>query len=94
VDIHQYQKLLNELITSLLAVVLSGDSMSEKIASATDVDAKPPSDDSALEDGPTVGQTTVLSADEFHLATLGYRQEFRRTLGFFESWAATLTTMN
>jgi hypothetical protein len=75
-------------------VTLSEDNMSEKIAPATGVDAKAPSDDFVLEDGSTAGQTTVLSADEFHLATLGYRQEFRRTLGFFESWAATLTTMN
>ena len=36
----------------------------------------------------------ILTHDEYHLATLGYRQEFLRSLGFFESWAAVLTSMN
>lgn len=33
----------------------------------------------------------LLNADEAHLASLGYRQEFFRTLGIFENWAATFT---
>ncbi|KAH8780967.1 amino acid or gaba permease, partial [Diaporthe sp. PMI_573] len=32
--------------------------------------------------------------DEQHLAKLGYKQEFFRHLGLFESWAATYITMN
>lgn len=41
------------------------------------------------------GTTThVFTHDEYHLATLGYKQEFYRSLGFFESWAATFTSMN
>ncbi|KAF7549496.1 hypothetical protein G7046_g8330 [Stylonectria norvegica] len=37
---------------------------------------------------------TVISNDEYQLAHLGYKQEFFRTLGLFENWAATFTTMN
>lgn len=33
----------------------------------------------------------VLSQDEYHLAKLGYKQEFFRNLGLFENWAATFT---
>jgi hypothetical protein len=33
----------------------------------------------------------IMSADEAHLASLGYKQEFFRTLGIFENWAATFT---
>lgn len=36
----------------------------------------------------------IFTHDEYHLATLGYKQEFFRSLGFFESWAATFTSMN
>jgi len=39
-------------------------------------------------------QGQILTHDEYHLATLGYKQEFVRCLGFFESWAATFTSMN
>ena len=35
-----------------------------------------------------------MDEDEYHLATLGYRQTFDRGLGLFENWAATFTTMN
>ena len=38
---------------------------------------------------PTEGR--IFTHDEYHLATLGYKQEFIRSLGFFESWAAVLT---
>lgn len=40
------------------------------------------------------GSAVVFSRDEYQLATLGYKQEFLRTLGLFESWAATFSTMN
>ena len=30
-----------------------------------------------------------MSKDEHHLATLGYKQVFIRSFGFFENWAAT-----
>jgi hypothetical protein len=33
----------------------------------------------------------MMSTDEAHLASLGYKQEFFRTLGIFENWAATFT---
>jgi len=36
----------------------------------------------------------LMSPDEYHLGTLGYRQVFVRGLGMFENWAATFTTMN
>jgi len=35
-----------------------------------------------------------MDKDEYHLATLGYKQSFIRGLGMFENWAATFTTMN
>ncbi|KAH8674340.1 amino acid or gaba permease [Xylariales sp. PMI_506] len=35
-----------------------------------------------------------MTGDEFQLATLGYKQEFIRSLGLFENWAATFTSMN
>lgn len=35
-----------------------------------------------------------MTKDEYHLATLGYKQSFTRGLGLFENWAATFTTMN
>ncbi|KAK5175830.1 uncharacterized protein LTR77_000970 [Saxophila tyrrhenica] len=35
-----------------------------------------------------------MSKDEHTLASLGYRQVFVRSLGLFENWAATYTTMN
>jgi hypothetical protein len=28
----------------------------------------------------------IFTTDEYNLAKLGYRQEFKRSLGFFESW--------
>lgn len=36
----------------------------------------------------------IFTKDEYHLATLGYKQEFIRGLGIFENWAATFTSMN
>ncbi|KAL1880073.1 hypothetical protein Daus18300_001436 [Diaporthe australafricana] len=42
----------------------------------------------------SAGETMVLSKDEQHLAKLGYKQEFFRHLGLFESWSATYITMN
>ncbi|TAQ84582.1 hypothetical protein B7494_g7099 [Chlorociboria aeruginascens] len=54
-----------------------------------------------LEDGIGIGMGTAVigredqfSRDEFLLAKLGYRQEFFRSLGLFENWAATFTSMN
>ena len=67
--------------------------MAEKVISNADIKGSGHcSDDPSLEDGPSTGQ--VLTHDEYHLATLGYKQEFIRSLGFFESWAATFSTMN
>ncbi|RDW67018.1 amino acid or gaba permease [Coleophoma crateriformis] len=40
------------------------------------------------------GKKTEMTQDEFHLASLGYKQEFFRSLGLFENWAATFTSMN
>lgn len=39
-------------------------------------------------------ESKAVSKDEYQLAQLGYKQEFFRTLGLFENWAATFTTMN
>jgi hypothetical protein len=36
----------------------------------------------------------IYTRDEYHLATLGYKQEFLRSLSLFENWAATFTSMN
>lgn len=36
----------------------------------------------------------IFTTDEYQLAKLGYKQEFLRSLGFFESWAATFSSMN
>lgn len=36
----------------------------------------------------------VMTKDEYHLATLGYRQVFIRSFSFIENWAATVNTMN
>lgn len=35
-----------------------------------------------------------MTRDEYHLATLGYKQVFTRGLGLFENWVATFQTMN
>ena len=61
-------------------------------------DIKSP-DTSSEADSIEKGQVDVASGhvfthDEYHLATLGYKQEFLRSLGLFESWAATFTSMN
>ena len=53
-----------------------------------------PSDAVSVKNGTTTDAGLVLTHDEYHLATLGYKQEFLRSLGFFESWAATFTSMN
>ncbi|QYT03412.1 Amino acid or gaba permease [Trichoderma simmonsii] len=45
-------------------------------------------------DSPSDIAPKALSNDEYQLAQLGYKQEFFRTLGLFENWAATFTTMN
>lgn len=45
-------------------------------------------------EGSISNRGAVLTHDEYHLATLGYKQEFFRSLGFFESWAATFISMN
>ena len=67
----------------------------EKISTRTEMKKS-----SASSDSPSIKETApsdvgvVLTHDEYHLATLGYKQEFHRSLGFFESWAATFTSMN
>ena len=65
----------------------------EKVSTQTDIKH-------SSSDPPSINEThskdvgVVLTHDEYHLATLGYKQEFIRSLGFFESWAATFTSMN
>jgi len=39
-------------------------------------------------------QQVTMTKDEYHLASLGYKQVFSRGLGMVENWAATFTTMN
>lgn len=39
-------------------------------------------------------QVMLLTQDEYQLGRLGYKQEFYRHLGLFESWAATFTSMS
>ncbi|KAK5449690.1 hypothetical protein LTS15_008765 [Exophiala xenobiotica] len=55
-----------------------------------------PTDTLSVKDGTitTDAPGLVLTHDEYHLATLGYKQEFVRCLGLFESIAATFTSMN
>jgi hypothetical protein len=68
----------------------------EKPTALSKLDTTSPSDTPSIEEG-NVNVSTgghVLSNDEYHLATLDYKQEFLRSLGFFESWAATFTSMN
>ncbi|OAL26095.1 Cholinephosphotransferase 1 [Fonsecaea nubica] len=72
-------------------------STAEKDLTQMDVkDTSTPSDPPSIKDGAhdNVDVGVVLTHDEYHLATLGYKQEFIRSLGFFESWAATFTSMN
>ena len=52
---------------------------------------KMPSGDVSSQDTPDREVGEVMNADEAHLASLGYKQEFFRTLGIFENWAATFT---
>ncbi|KAI1615021.1 amino acid or gaba permease [Exophiala viscosa] len=67
----------------------------EKGPSQTNLKQSPtPSDAVSVKNGTTTDSGLVLTHDEYHLATLGYKQEFLRSLGFFESWAATFTSMN
>lgn len=61
-----------------------------------DSDTKSPGSEDANDT--TVYTTTdegkIYTRDEYHLATLGYKQEFLRSLSLFENWAATFTSMN
>ncbi|KAJ9609783.1 hypothetical protein H2200_006111 [Cladophialophora chaetospira] len=67
----------------------------EKVPTQTDIKKSPPSSDPpSINDAAPSDVGVVLTHDEYHLATLGYKQEFIRCLGFFESWAATFTSMN
>ncbi|TVY59361.1 Thiamine transporter thi9 [Lachnellula cervina] len=47
-----------------------------------------------VESGSLVAEKIVFTQDEYQLAQLGYKQEFFRSLGLFENWAATFTSMN
>ena len=42
----------------------------------------------------STNEIKLMTKDEYHLATLGYRQVLVRGLGLFENWTATFTTMN
>jgi len=44
--------------------------------------------------GKVAANSNAMTRDEYHLASLGYKQSFVRSLGILESWAATFTTMN
>lgn len=56
--------------------------------------ASVPSDTPSIKEVGEAEAGIVLTHDEYHLATLGYKQEFLRCMGFFESWSATFTSMN
>ncbi len=67
----------------------------EKVPSQTDIKAtSSPADAPSIQNGSATEAGLVLTHDEYHLATLGYKQEFLRSLGLFESWAATFSSMN
>jgi hypothetical protein len=66
----------------------------EKPAALSKLENTSSSELPSIEEGNVFTGGHVLSHDEYHLATLGYKQEFLRSLGFFESWAATFTSMN
>lgn len=67
--------------------------MAEKITATAETNSDPGSENQSSKDG-VVAAHTILTHDEYHLATLGYKQEFVRCLGLFESWAATFSSMN
>lgn len=67
----------------------------EKVPTETEIKKSPlESDSPSIQETAPGNVGVVLTHDEYHLATLGYKQEFRRSLGFFESWAATFSAMN
>lgn len=45
-------------------------------------------------DTPPRGGRKTMTQDEYHLATLGYKQVFVRSFGIIENWAATVNTLN
>lgn len=51
-------------------------------------------DENDLGSGTAVRTKMVMTPDEYHLATLGYKQTFVRSFGIVENWAATVNTMN
>jgi len=59
-----------------------------------DIKTTPAASDTPSIDAGSTHEGRILTHDEYHLATLGYKQEFVRCLGLFESWAATFTSMN
>jgi hypothetical protein len=68
------------------------------MADATQLEIKEPIDyaheeksDNDAPGTPTVGSLYEMTHDEYHLATLGYKQTFLRGLGMFENWAAVFT---
>ncbi|KAK5055977.1 hypothetical protein LTR84_012527 [Exophiala bonariae] len=65
--------------------------MIEKVPSHADI--KPTASDSASAKE-EVSKGIILTQDEYHLATLGYKQVFHRSFGMFESWSATFSSMN
>ena len=70
------------------------DSAVEKLASLPEVKNSSSDIAGSTEAKEEVSPGIILTHDEYHLATLGYKQEFHRFFGFFESWAATFSTMN
>ena len=94
---HQLQLQLQQ--THLSPTSLQSTQHGRKTLPIVDASSKPAADSSTTSPTPPIsiqhGETThVFTHDEYHLATLGYKQEFYRSLGFFESWAATFTSMN
>jgi amino acid transporter len=70
-------------------------SVIEKVPSQTDIKAtSSPTEAPSIQNGSATDAGLVLTHDEYQLATLGYKQEFIRSLGLFESWAATFSSMN
>ena len=66
----------------------------QKPAADSKLDTVSSSETPSIEEGTHSSGGHILTHDEYHLATLGHKQEFFRSLGFFESWAATFTSMN
>lgn len=64
------------------------------VANEKQADIQAVSKDCDADPSPTPAVRKTMTKDEHHLASLGYRQAFIRSLSIVETWAATFTTMN